>query len=87
MSAIDRRGLLMTVAAACGGLPAASRCAFGDVLPLIELPGHVEAPDFTLPDLAGVIRRLSVYRGCPVVVSFLSCLVRAVRANCLYLRP
>jgi thiol-disulfide isomerase/thioredoxin len=69
MSALDRRRLLAMVATLCLP-PAAARAAAADALPLIELPGHVEAPDFVLPDLAGVAHRLSDYRGRTVLVSF-----------------
>ena len=39
-------------------------------LPLAELPGQVEAPEFALPDLAGKVQRLSAFRGRPVLVNF-----------------
>ena len=66
MIMIDRRHLLSLLAAAL--LPARA-CANND-LPLAELPGHVEAPEFALPDLSGKVRRLSEFRGRPVLVNF-----------------
>jgi thiol-disulfide isomerase/thioredoxin len=69
MNAIDRRQLLK-VFANFSLLPTVPLAASGDALPLVELPGHVEAPDFLLPDLAGNAHRLSDYRGSPVLVSF-----------------
>lgn len=69
MSAMDRRVLMATVAGVCLS-PAAALAASDDALPLIELPGHVEAPDFVLPDLLGAAHRLSDYRGQPVLISF-----------------
>jgi thiol-disulfide isomerase/thioredoxin len=67
MSIIDRRRLIAAVAGAyiSSVLPAAA-----DAPPLVELPGRVPAPDFDLPDLAGVSHRLSDFRGQPVLVSF-----------------
>ena len=65
MRSIDRRLLLSMLVAAA--LPARG---LGEPLPLAVLPGGVEAPDFALPDLAGALRRLSDYRGRPVLVSF-----------------
>ena len=70
MIALDRRHFLMTVVGACGWPTTAARSASADALPLIELPGRVEAPDFTLPDLAGGPHRLSDFRGRPVLISF-----------------
>lgn len=67
MSLIDRRRLIVTTAGACiCSVVAAS----ADVLPLVELPGRVQAPDLDLPDLAGVSHRLSDFRDRPVLVSF-----------------
>jgi thiol-disulfide isomerase/thioredoxin len=67
MTPICRRHLLSMAAGACAS------CA--DVLcaaaaPLVELPGHVQAPNFDLADLDRVIHRLSDYRGHPVLFSF-----------------
>jgi peroxiredoxin len=39
-------------------------------LPLIELPGSVEAPDFAIADMTGTLHRLSQYRGRPVLIAF-----------------
>jgi len=39
-------------------------------LPLAELPDNVEAPDFAIADMAGEVRRLSQYRGRPVLIAF-----------------
>jgi thiol-disulfide isomerase/thioredoxin len=67
MNVIGRRRLFVTAAAAfVSGVVRAS----ADALPLVELPGHVQAPDFDLPDLAGVTHRLSGYRGEAVLISF-----------------
>jgi len=67
MNVIGRRRLIVTTAAACiSGIVRAA----ADALPLVELPGRVQAPDFDLPDLAGVTHRLSDYRGRAVLVSF-----------------
>ena len=41
-----------------------------DGLPLADLPGDVMAPEFALPDSSGTMRRLSDYRGRPVLVDF-----------------
>lgn len=65
MSVIDRRRLLTMLAAVALPVPARS-----EPLPLVELPGEVPAPDFMLPDLSGKLRRLSDFRGRPVLVSF-----------------
>jgi thiol-disulfide isomerase/thioredoxin len=65
MSVIDRRRLLTMLAAAALPVPARS-----EPLPLVELPGEVLAPDFTLPDLSGKPRRLLDLRGRPVLVNF-----------------
>lgn len=62
---ISRRTLLASLAAAG---PATLLRA--DPLPLIPLPGHVQAPDFALPDLDGRTHRLADYRGKPLLVSF-----------------
>ncbi len=67
MNVIGRRRLIVTTATAfISGVVRAS----ADALPLVELPGRVQAPDFDLPDLAGVTHRLSDYRGRAVLVSF-----------------
>lgn len=62
---ISRRGLISLLAASC--LPPR---ASAEELPLTELPGNVEAPEFAFPDLSGAIRRLSDYRGRPILVAF-----------------
>jgi thiol-disulfide isomerase/thioredoxin len=67
MSVLDRRRLVMMTAGA--SIFSVLR-ASADVLPLVELPGRVPAPDFVLSDLAGVSHRLSDFRGQPVLVSF-----------------
>ncbi|HTV26414.1 MAG TPA: TlpA disulfide reductase family protein [Xanthobacteraceae bacterium] len=69
MKAIDRRRLFK-VLANLSLLPTAPMAASGDALPLVELPGNVDAPDFLLPDLAGNVHRFYDYRGRPVLVSF-----------------
>ena len=69
MNVINRRRLMATTAGACAAFVGVPR-ALADALPLVELPGRVQAPDFDLPDLAGVSHRLSDYRGRPVLVSF-----------------
>lgn len=65
MITMSRRGVLSLLAASL--LPA--RASAND-LPLADLPGNVEAPAFALPDLAGRVRRLSEFRGRPVLVNF-----------------
>jgi len=65
MTLIDRRRLLPLLAAM--SLPAS---VSADVLPLVELPGDVEAPAFAFPDLTGAVHHLSDYRGRPILVSF-----------------
>jgi thiol-disulfide isomerase/thioredoxin len=65
MMAIDRRSVLALLAASL--LPTQ---AAGDDLPLADLPGQVEAPEFALPDLSGKVQRLSELRGRPVLVNF-----------------
>jgi thiol-disulfide isomerase/thioredoxin len=67
MSVIDRRRLIVTTAGAC---ISSVLHASADAPPLVELPGRVPAPDFDLVDLAGFPRRLSDFRGRPVLVSF-----------------
>ena len=62
---ISRRTLLAMLAAAG---PASFVRA--EPLPLVQLPGHVSAPDFALPDLDGHTHRLGDYRGRPLLVSF-----------------
>jgi peroxiredoxin len=62
---IDRRRALTLLAATL--LPAAARAA---PLPLTELPGNVEAPDFAFPDLDGRVHQLADYRGRPLVLAF-----------------
>jgi thiol-disulfide isomerase/thioredoxin len=69
MSAINRRNFA-AMAALAWLPPAAGFTASADDLPLIELPGHVEAPDFFLPDLTGMSHRLSDYRGRVMLISF-----------------
>ncbi len=65
MRIIDRRRLLSLLAATALPAPASA-----ETLPLIELPGGVEAPDFALPDLTGTVHRLSDHRGRVVLVGF-----------------
>jgi peroxiredoxin len=65
MMTVDRRCVVPLLAAAL--FPGHAGAAD---LPLAELPGHVEAPDFALPDLSGKVRRLSEFRGRPVLVNF-----------------
>jgi thiol-disulfide isomerase/thioredoxin len=65
MTAIDRRSVLALLAASL--LPTH---AAGDDLPLADLPGQIEAPEFALPDLSGKVQRLSELRGRPVLVNF-----------------
>jgi thiol-disulfide isomerase/thioredoxin len=65
MMAIDRRSVLALLAACV--LP--TRASAND-LPLADLPGQVEAPEFALPDLSGKVQRLSELRGRPVLVNF-----------------
>jgi thiol-disulfide isomerase/thioredoxin len=66
---IDRRHALSVLAASLLPVQASSRASANDLL-LAELPGSVEAPEFALPDLAGKVRRLSEFRGRPVLVNF-----------------
>jgi len=63
---LDRRHVLSVLAASL--LPPAQASA--NDLPLAELPGSVEAPEFALPDLSGRRQRLSEFRGRPVLVNF-----------------
>jgi peroxiredoxin len=65
MTMIDRRQVLPLLAAAL--LPAG---AAATDLPLADLPGHVEAPEFALPDLSGKVKRLSTFRGRSILVNF-----------------
>ena len=53
-------------------LAAAGPASFvrAEPLPLVQLPGHVSAPDFALPDLDGHTHRLGDYLGRPLLVSF-----------------
>jgi thiol-disulfide isomerase/thioredoxin len=68
MIAIDRRWALSLLAASL--LPGLPGRASANDLPLADLPGGVEAPEFALPDLAGKMRRLSEFRGRPVLINF-----------------
>lgn len=62
---LDRRTVIgMLTTAILPQSPAAN------TLPLIALPGEVEAPDFSLPDLAGTLHRIAEYRGRPLLVAF-----------------
>jgi thiol-disulfide isomerase/thioredoxin len=63
---LNRRSVLSVLAASL--LPA--RAASANDLPLADLPGSVEAPEFALPDLAGKVQRLSAFRGRPVLINF-----------------
>jgi thiol-disulfide isomerase/thioredoxin len=63
---IDRRHVLPMLAASL--LPPVQ--ALANELPLAELPGSVEAPELALPDLSGMLQRLSEFRGRPVLVNF-----------------
>jgi thiol-disulfide isomerase/thioredoxin len=65
MMTMNRRCALSVLAGSL--LPA--RASAND-LALTDLPGSVEAPAFALPDLAGKVRRLSEFRGRPVLVNF-----------------
>jgi thiol-disulfide isomerase/thioredoxin len=65
MTTIDRRRAV----ALLGASLLAGR-ASADALALATLPGKVEAPAFALPDLSGTVRRLSEFRGRPVLVNF-----------------
>jgi thiol-disulfide isomerase/thioredoxin len=65
MTMIDRRRAVALLGASLLATPASAHA-----LPLAELPGNVEAPAFALPDLSGVVRRLSEFRGRPVLVNF-----------------
>lgn len=71
MSVIGRRQvltlLLAATATATAPVPAASA---SDELSLVELPGAVQAPDFSLPSLDAKRVSLSSYRSRPVLVSF-----------------
>lgn len=65
MMTVDRRRVLPLLAAAlCPSHVSAVTLA------LAELPGRVEAPEFALPDLSGKVRRLSMFRGQPILVNF-----------------
>ena len=65
MIPVDRRRLLGLLAASLLPVP-----ALAEMLPLVELPGEVTAPDLALPDLSGKMRRLVDHRGRPVLVNF-----------------
>jgi len=70
---IDRRHLLSVLAASLLPAQAATQESAhtpANDLPLAELPGNVEAPEFALPDLSGKLQRLSEFRGRPVLVNF-----------------
>jgi thiol-disulfide isomerase/thioredoxin len=62
---LDRRTVVAALVATI--LP---RGASADALPLVQLPGEVEAPDFSLLDLAGTPHRGADYRGQPLLVAF-----------------
>jgi peroxiredoxin len=62
---LHRRALFGAAAAALLACPAAS-----EPLPLAELPGKVEAPEFGLADMHGEVHRLAQYRGRSVLVAF-----------------
>jgi peroxiredoxin len=66
MTTLDRRQLLPLLAAALLPVDASAE----EALPLADLPGRVEAPEFALPDLSGNVLRLSEYRGRPILVNF-----------------
>jgi thiol-disulfide isomerase/thioredoxin len=62
---LDRRTVVGALVATI--LP---RGTSADALPLVQLPGDVEAPDFSLLDLAGTPHHLADYRGRPLLVAF-----------------
>lgn len=62
---LDRRTVVGALVATI--LP---RGTSADALPLVQLPGEVEAPDFSLLDLAGIPHHLADYRGRPLLVAF-----------------
>jgi thiol-disulfide isomerase/thioredoxin len=65
MSSLDRRQALIAFAAAL--IP---NVTAAETLPLIALPGHLPAPDFSLPDLDGAPHRVSDYRGRTMLINF-----------------
>ena len=62
---VGRRAFLTFLATVAMPAPASAMA-----LPLIELPGNVEAPDFAIADMSGTFHRLSQYRGRPVLIAF-----------------
>jgi thiol-disulfide isomerase/thioredoxin len=65
MIPLDRRRLLATFASS-----SLSNFAAAETLPLAVLPGNVPSPDLALTDLAGMIHRVSDYRGRAVLINF-----------------
>lgn len=62
---ISRRALLAGLAST-----GAATLVHAEPLPLIPLPGHVAAPDFTLQDLEDRTHRLADYHGRPLLAAF-----------------